>query len=116
MIKAPLEMMVSIIFFLAPYYINFVKCTQRVILYLPSIFLLDVSVSDMNDEDNGNGERCGSSKSNSITSGGSVGISASSQVCVMSSYSSRNQSVLYILKIQCYEVLIIPLVSAGIFH
>merc|ERR1712062_76210 len=39
----------------------------------------DVSVSDMNDEDNGNGERGGSSKSNSITSGGSVGISASSQ-------------------------------------
>jgi len=39
----------------------------------------DVSVSDMNDEDNGHGERGGSSKSNSITSGGSVGISASSQ-------------------------------------
>jgi hypothetical protein len=34
----------------------------------------------MNDDDNGNGERGGSSKSNSITSGGSVGISASSQV------------------------------------
>ena len=37
----------------------------------------------MNDEDNGNGERGGSSKSNSITSGGSVGISASSQVCLL---------------------------------
>ena len=50
-------------------------------------FSLDVSVSDMNDEDNGHGERGGSSKSNSITSGGSVGISASSQVCIILEYS-----------------------------
>ena len=42
--------------------------------------ILDVSVSDMNDDDTGNGERAGSSKSNSITSEQSGVISASSQV------------------------------------
>lgn len=39
----------------------------------------DASLSEMNDDDNGNGERAGSSKSNSVTSDVSVGVSASSQ-------------------------------------
>ena len=68
-------------------------CTQKYNPILLILFYLDVSVSDMNDEDNGNGERGGSSKSNSITSGGSVGISASSQVCDISSCKGRNYSV-----------------------